>query len=82
MRRRRIVLHTSVVEEYDVAIEKVVDDNGNALDFLVVVDGEIIAKRVENASGGWKVLVPGWKVRDDENGNIDFTPPERRVTLH
>jgi hypothetical protein len=47
LRRRRIVLHASVVEQYDVAIEKVVDDNGNALDFLVVVDGEIIAMHVK-----------------------------------
>jgi hypothetical protein len=63
------------------AIVKVVDENGNTVDLLVVVDREVIARRVHDA-GGWEVLVPGWKVRDDENGNIDFTPPEQRVTLH
>jgi hypothetical protein len=74
-------LHTSVVDEYEVAIVKVVDENENTVDLLVVVDREVIARRVHSA-GGWEVLVPGWKVRDDENGKIDFTPPEQRVTLH
>ena len=74
MATRRInAIDPVVVGAYTVTMVMEVDEFDDLLTTFLIVDGRTIAQCPN--PGEWEVLMPGWKVRDSEDGGIEIQAP-------
>ena len=80
MKTKRVEVQTTDVGPHTMVMEAEIDDDENILGIFLVIDGVTIAKRIEGDAGDWEVLVPGWVVRDGEDGDLHVkAPPEKSL---